>query len=280
MLIQYYIEDFLNCKIKNIIFNEEILQRIANIVKEVGCPSYKKTPNFNRKNIIFKKRQKTNELSDEVIIFNKISLLLNKINKKNIIDSINSLIVIINENLVLKDKIIILIHKIIIPNNFLLETFIYLYINLYEKQIITREDTLVCFRNLEEDINTIKYTDPNENYDLFCLNNEINTRIKNSLHFFLQLLNKNIFEKEFIIKLILKIQKKLLEMIKDKDKINISSQLTMYIFILVHNNNHLKDDDSYNIIKQNIEKIKNLKRKEYPGLTKKIIFKHMDIILI
>ena len=54
----------------------------------------------------------------------------------------------------------------------------------------------------------------------------------------------------------------------------------MYIFILVHNNDYLKDSDSYELIKKNIERIINSNREEFLGLTKKIIFKHMDIILI
>jgi hypothetical protein len=93
-----------------------------------------------------------------------------------------------------------------------------------------------------------------------------------------------IITKSEIIEIIKQIQTLISSCIRKTDKSNEAEELTENLFIIITKSaNYLAKDDtleSWEKIVENLKFINMLKpkMKEYPSITNKIIFKHMDIV--
>lgn len=101
--------------------------------------------------------------------------------------------------------------------------------------------------------------------------------------FIVNLMKNGVIEKEEILEIIKNLQKLIMKYITKPDKTNEVEELNENLYIIITNSlREIKfgiDDGTENIIKC-IEFISILKpkMKEYPSITNKTIFKHMDII--
>jgi len=142
------------------------------------------------------------------------------------------------------------------------------------------EDNFKEFMNLFEEI---EFVDPKKNYDKFCEYTKTNDKRRAMGLFVVNLMINNIIEKSEIIQIITQLQTLILSYLKKSEKSNEVEELSENLFIIVTKSKSYLDNgdtkDDWNSIVKNVEFITILKpkMKEYPSITNKTIFKHMDI---
>lgn len=142
------------------------------------------------------------------------------------------------------------------------------------------EDNYKVFMNL---FDNIEYIDPKKNYDKFCEYTKTNDNRRAMSLFLVNLMKNGVIQKEDILEIIKNLQKLIMKYIAKPDKTNEVEELDENLYIIITNSSkQIKfgvDEGTENIVKE-IEFISVLKpkMKEYPSITNKIIFKHMDII--
>lgn len=224
---------------------------------------------------------------------NDIRICLNKISQKNY-DSILKLILDLisetqktgsdtdkktDESTESIIKIANYIFEIASTNKFFSE----IYASLY-KELTTRYD---IFQNILSDfvstftdrIKEIQYVDQNSDYDAFCANNKINDARKATAVFIVNLMKKDVLQKDLLVVTINSVIDIVLEYIEIPDKVNQVEEITENIFLLVSESQiFLKDMAEWNIILEKIREISQLKVKDKKSLSSRAIFKYMDII--
>jgi len=149
--------------------------------------------------------------------------------------------------------------------------------DIFKKKI---EDNFKEFMNLFEEI---EFVDPKKNYDKFCEYTKTNDKRRAMGLFVVNLMINNIIEKSEIIQIITQLQTLILSYLKKSEKSNEVEELSENLFIIVTKSKSYLDNgdtkDDWNSIVKNVEFITILKpkMKEYPSITNKTIFKHMDI---
>jgi hypothetical protein len=142
------------------------------------------------------------------------------------------------------------------------------------------EDNYKVFMNL---FDNIEYIDPKKNYDKFCEYTKTNDNRRAMSLFLVNLMKNGVIQKEDILEIIKNLQKLIMKYIAKPEKTNEVEELDENLYIIITNTSkQIKfgvDEGTENIVKE-IEFISILKpkMKEYPSITNKIIFKHMDII--
>jgi hypothetical protein len=175
------------------------------------------------------------------------------------------------------------IFSIASSNSFYSELYAKLFKILMEEYEVFKkifEDNYKVFMNL---FDNIEYVDPKKNYDKFCEYTKTNDNRRAMSLFIVNLMKNGVIEKENILEIIINLQKLIIKYISKQEKTNEVEELNENLFIIITNSsNKIKfgvDEGTENIIKD-IEFISKLKpkMKEYPSITNKTIFKHMDII--
>jgi len=175
------------------------------------------------------------------------------------------------------------IFSIASSNSFYSELYAKLFKILMEEYEVFKkifEDNYKVFMNL---FDNIEYVDPKKNYDKFCEYTKTNDNRRAMSLFIVNLMKNGVIEKEEILEIIKNLQKLIMKYIAKPDKTNEVEELNENLYIIVTNSSReIKfgtDDGTDNIVKD-IEFISILKpkMKEYPSITSKTIFKHMDII--
>jgi hypothetical protein len=142
------------------------------------------------------------------------------------------------------------------------------------------EDNFKEFMNLFE---SIEFVDPKKNYDKFCEYTKTNDKRRAMSLFVVNLMINNIIDEGEIIEIISQLQALILNYLRKSEKSNEVEELTENLFIIVTKSksylNKGETKDAWEVISKNIEFITMLKpkMKEYPSITNKTIFKHMDI---
>jgi hypothetical protein len=142
------------------------------------------------------------------------------------------------------------------------------------------EDNFKEFMNLFE---SIEFVDPKKNYDKFCEYTKTNDKRRAMSLFVVNLMINDIIDEAEIIEIISQLQALILSYLRKSDKSNEVEELTENLFIIVTKSksylNKGETKDAWEVISKNIEFITMLKpkMKEYPSITNKTIFKHMDI---
>lgn len=207
---------------------------------------------------------------------NKISAKNYEINKNQMIELMDSL----SEKPCELEKIANFIFDIASTNKFFSEIYAELYKCLIEKfQIFT--DVLNQFlEKFTDSMRSIKYVDQKDDYDAFCKYNKANDYRKATSVFIVNLVKKNVLEKEFLLKLISEIQCVLFEYIDSENKVNEVDEMTENIYLLVtESHSIMKTNEEWNSkIIGNIKSLSILKVKEKQSLSSRAIFKYMDIM--
>jgi mannose-6-phosphate isomerase class I len=214
---------------------------------------------------------------------NEIRICLNKISNKNYETNKTRIITLMESLIENKDeleKIANNIFDIASTNKFFSEIYAELYKSLIEKFSIFRDVLNSFLEKFTDSIKNIQYIDQKDNYDAFCKYNKMNDSRKATSVFIVNLVKKNVLEKDFLSKIIIEIQSFLLENIDIENKINEIDEITENIFLLVtesHEFMKINEDWNSNII-NNIKKLSILKVKEKKSLSSRAIFKYMDIM--
>jgi hypothetical protein len=268
------------------------LETIENLEKKVGSPNYVKTPVFKKQrqstddnwyNIRTFKTTKIKEINNktEEIITN-IRTILNKLTQETFENNKEQLLNILNENDLCKEDMLRVSELIFIigsQNTFYSELYANLYKILMEKYEIMNDVFNRSFSNFIKLFDNIEYVNPDEDYDKFCVINKTNETRRALSKFFINLMNLNVIEENIILDIILKLQEMIYNYMEDKTKRNHIYEITENIFILVTEGaNKLNTTQEFEEIINNINKIQNINKKEYIGITNKTIFKNMDII--
>tara|TARA_Y100000389_G_C17454294_1_gene516998 strand:+ start:1368 stop:2270 length:903 start_codon:yes stop_codon:yes gene_type:complete len=268
------------------------LETIENLEKKVGSPNYVKTPVFKKQrqytddnwyNIRTFKTTKIKEINNKTEeIITSIRTILNKLTQETFENNKEQLLNILNENDLCKEDMLRVSELIFIigsQNTFYSELYANLYKILMGKYEIMNDVFNRSFSNFIKLFDNIEYVNPDEDYDKFCVINKTNETRKALSKFFINLMNLNVIEENIILDIILKLQEMIYNYMEDKTKRNHIDEITENIFILVTEGaNKLNTTQEFEEIINNINKIQNINKKEYIGITNKTIFKNMDII--
>lgn len=177
------------------------------------------------------------------------------------------------------------IFNIASSNSFYSELYARLFKSLMKDYDIFKkifEDNFKEFMNL---FNTIEFIDPKKNYDKFCDYTKTNDKRRAMSLFVVNLMINQVIEKEEIVDIIKQIQKLISTYICKSDKTNEIEELTENLYIIITKSKESLStatsvEESWVSIISNIEFVSILKpkMKEYPSVTNKTIFKHMDML--
>ena len=296
----------------------EIVQRLAD---QVGAPEYIKTPQFIRRegqsgghrNRSRRRNKKTTELSDEAWeeirnfeatkriekegIEKSIDIVrkaMNKISGKNY-DTLKETIfseleTIINTGIEVEGeemtKLVDSLYKIASQNGFYSELYAKLYTELVEKYSFIKTPLEKSSRQYITELNTITYTSPDDDYDLFCKNNKDNTKRRSVGIFFVNIVKYKLISVNCIVEIIEEIQDKITNYMEEDGQSEIVDELSELVGEIVpkflHVMSNIENEDNIECkqrsIIANIREISTLSSKNYPSLSNKAVFKHMDIM--
>jgi hypothetical protein len=305
----YHLEDFNSIMNNgfNYVLDEETIQIISRIAKQVGSPDYVKTPVFKKKeevsrfaNINTNSTAVSNPtqrkmLSPPTKVENKsildiqidvIRSLLNKITDKNyvdmrskITDTIDKLIIDHMSDLDMT-RVSLIIFEIASTNRFFSKMYADLYSDLitkYPVMGVAFEDSIAAFIGL---FDKIEYVDPATDYDMFCKINKDNEKRKSLSAFFLNLMMNGIIDKKRIVDITRNLVNQLYQFISEDNKKNEVDELTENIAILYKPSLYNVEYEEIGglTICQVVRKLSGSKVKDYKSLTNKTIFKFMDLV--
>ncbi len=274
-----------------------IINKISN---EVGAPTYQKTPIF--KNNERKKKSKLTTVDwEELRNYKKTEFTKNKgedadidfirsnLNKmsnktyKDLFPLIKSKIddmLLVNPDILQKISFIVL--NIGSVNIFVGELFCDLYhslTNIYGNQM---NDYLNNYwDDFIDSFNHIEIINPDENYDLFCINNKKNEDRRSKSTFFINLVKKQIFSPEKLGNSISTFITLILQFTKENDKLFMVEELTENVYLMMLNNIPLLKNtipkDKWNDIFIILGIVTRINPKKNPSMSQKALFKLMDV---
>lgn len=135
------------------------------------------------------------------------------------------------------------------------------------------------YETLFDQYNTVRYVDPDTNYDMFCDINKENEKRRAVTAFYKNLAINGLIAKDGITSLLIKLLQLVLTLIDTPNKKNEVDELTENIAILFDND---VIDESYIVnedtILCTITKLAKSKTSDYKSLSNKAIFKFMDLV--
>jgi hypothetical protein len=165
-------------------------------------------------------------------------------------------------------------------NSFYSEIYAQLFKELMEKYDFMQ----VVFQNNFDSVNVLfkdfAYFDPEKDYDKFCECNKINEKRRALSLFYVNLMKQEVIKASKIIELINDLQTLLWEKMQAEGNKHIVEELSEVIFLLVTKGvEELSEgDEAWTKILSKVKEISLCKLKDYPSLTNKTSFKHMDIL--
>jgi hypothetical protein len=160
-----------------------------------------------------------------------------------------------------------------------------LYAKLF-KQLVQCHDifTKVFEKSYSEFVGLFKkveYVDPSLDYNKFCEVTKMNDKRKAMSMFIINLMKEDMLELDGIVEIIVELQEMVNSYIKQANKTNELEELNENMFILVTNGKDaLSTHEKWESIVSNIKfwSMLTMKKKEYPSVNNKLIFKNMDML--
>jgi hypothetical protein len=218
---------------------------------------------------------------------------LNKLTDKNYNEYKNKVLEFIDklksENTSIEEmsQISFALFEIASTNRFYSKMYADLYTDIITQFNFMRDPFDKCLNKFMELFDIIEYVEPAVDYDKFCKINKDNEKRKSLSTFFVNLMNTKIISETQIILITRKLLNIMYEFISVENKKNEVDELAENIAILYKKDFYQDEpqDDELGYEKINgltitevVEKIANSNVKEYPSITKKTIFKFMDLI--
>jgi hypothetical protein len=316
-MVEYKLEYFENLIFDGIEYNlsADIISKIDDIARQVGAPEYIKTPQFENSktnarysNNVNRNRRRQYEVKSEDweairkfeatkmkksegidLSIDLVRKHLNKLTDKNydvmIIEIIKELDKILEEY-DLSDitrpelsKISKTIFKIASGNIFYSELYARLYKTMCEKYDFIKTEVVNDFDEFKTIFKNIEYCDPTENYDKFCENNKNNEKRRALGLFYVNLCKYDIIESSRVIDIIKEIQKYMIDLLNIENKKPLVEELSELLYVMiVKGYTSFVENGTFNEIMDNVTIVSKMKPKEFPSLSNKTKFKHMDIL--
>ena len=280
--------------------NTELANDVINIINfiahKVGAPSYKKTPNFKKKNIDkitgddwaairnFKKTVLEKNTTGIAMCLDEIRTLLNKITDKSY-DTIESEIFkkIESAKVDFKYEEFMKIGKLIFEIGSLNKYCSALYAKLY-KNLISHYEVFTDISN--KNFNTylsvfdnIRVVNAEEDYNLYCDCNKENENRKSLSLFYVNLMKENVFDIDKIFRIILILINKVETYMEEENNKDTVDEVVNNLLVFISNTfEEMKSHKDFNLIEKHILKISNANKSEYKSLTSKVKFKYMDLL--
>jgi len=315
-MLCYRLEDFntISANCKNNELDASVHKMIQLISDQVSNPEYSKTPQFHRKKREYYSNQNMNDVRNFKLTKKKskegldlsldtIRKYLNKLSKKTyaklskeIIQEIKDIIECETiEDAPIEDAPIVSNHK----QNIILDMqkvgaeifniassgtfYSAMYAKLYHELMLNFEimrtiftDNFATFREV---FHNIEYCDPNKDYDKFCENNKANQKRRGLAMFYVNLMKLDAISHNSIIEIITEIQDYMKTKIPEENMASIVEELSEVISILVLSSKDiLYTHNKWGNIVEYITGISKMTGAQFPSITQKTIFKHMDIL--
>lgn len=291
-------------KINDCLLPDGVIKMINDIAIRVGAPEYQKTPVFSRRdrsetrpsrnkitplNWEEMRNFKPTKLSKSDTPFEKIMdnlrLSLNKMTESNFVDIKNDIIKLLQDTLSAEHseedlvKIGSSIFEIGSMNKFWTEMYAKLYkdlIDIFPVMYGIYERNFEIFGEL---FDNIRYVSAEEDYDLFCDINKENDRRRSMSSFFVNLMKHEVVSVTKLGEVIHNLVSKIKELIVLKGMNNQVDEIGENIFIMVNRGHDILETrwDDFKEVKEYLKLITNLKKRDYPSLSNKTIFKFMDL---
>ena len=192
--IDYFTRKHISPDNMKLLLSKENMEIIDNITSKVSCQNYNKTPMFKKKDTrrflernIHKQFKPTvffNNYTSFDNFINEFRTILNKITINNYNEKKNALDLLllnsIEEDIFENDDNIKILQKVFFDILFvskLSKLFVDLSLYFYDKFNIFKFIFNKQYDEYKYLIKTIKYIDPDTNYEIFCMNNSKNDRI-------------------------------------------------------------------------------------------------------
>ena len=284
---------------------KEAMDTISGLAEQVGAPTYVKTPVFEKRENVYKKRRGVNQNVTDGEWECLRSFKATEINKKEGVDkSIDDIRGILNkmslenydsmkqEAFKLIDEIMadtssadnmqrigVTVFDMASSNKFYSELYATFYRHLMERHEVFSTIYKQNFDQFLALFDNINYVDPNVDYDAYCNVNKENEQRKSLSMFFVNLMKQSIISHYDMIIIIEKLQGKINEFIGMEDSVSKAEEVTENLFIIIDRiKTELKDNAAWVNIYNKIQTVAEYGVKERPSLSNKIIFKHMDLI--
>jgi hypothetical protein len=184
-------------------------------------------------------------------------------------------------------KVSITVFEIASMNRFYSKMYADLYTVIISNFEFMREPFDNCMNDFLRLFDVIEYVDPNVDYDQFCKINKDNEKRKSLSAFFINLMDTKIIPSSQIVSITRKLVDTIYRYISMENKKNEVDELSENVAILYKKKIYADEQEvgvcTYDkiddmTITEVIEKIATSNVREYPSLTKKTIFKFMDLM--
>ncbi len=221
----------------------------------------------------------------------ELRLMLNKITDKTFIDLKDKIINLITELNANGEEVMNnvgnVVFDILSGNKFYSRLYAELYCNLMQEFPLFKTIANIRLNNYLSLFDTIKYVDPDKDYDTFCENNKLNEKRRACSEFLLNLTKNGIFEDESLVKILFGLMNILMKMINEDNTKNEVEELAENISILYNkelltNYYSSTDDEEYyiddNDITEVVQMLAKSKTKDFKSMSNKVLFKFMDLV--
>lgn len=297
---------------------KETMDLITTIANQVGATDYIRTPQFPKKPLPVssgatgnatlhsvggnRRRQKAQEINDEdwdnirkfqateikksegiQASIDTIRKHLNKVTEKTysklfpeICSEIDKIVGVSVDDM---SKVSEAIFTIASGNTFYSEMYAKMYKALMNKYPPMKTIFNSNFEKFSELFTTIEFCDPDDDYDKFCENNKKNDARRALGLFYINLTKEGVITNEKMVGIIKNIQEYFISKISEPGNRELVDELSENIYIFIKNSNEqLENEDDWDDVLTTVQKIAKSKQSDYPSITNKAIFKHMDIL--
>ena len=280
---------------------KDTIGMINQLAAKVGAATYQKTPTFHKKERPRRRRSQPQMITaadwEEMRNFKSTKLdknetgiekeiddlrtLLNKLTQSNYREMCNNITKLL-ENILqnnASEEDLLKVGKSIFEIGSMNKFWSELYASLYKDLISTfpimnsiYEKNFESFLTVFE---TIRYIDAEKDYDEFCRINKENENRRALSSFFVHLMKNNVIPVEKLLAIIQSLQSKFMELIVCENQKNEVEEIAENLVIIIRSGG----DIFYNLegITEFIEEIGTLDVKNYKSLTRKTIFKFLDL---
>ena len=170
------------------------------------------------------------------------------------------------------------IFNIASTNKFYSEIYADLYRDLINEFPIFNNNVNGFTQKYIDCVSAITFVDQNTDYDKYCDNNKMNDKRKATAAFIVNLMIRQIIDKESVLNIIIKLEEIMLLYIDEANKTYEVEEITENIFVFITMAiKHLKSTPVWNNIVETIKTSSLCKSKVHPSLSSRAIFKYMDI---
>jgi len=300
-VIQYPLDIFYTSSPTNYELSDATIEIINKLASKVGAPSYRKTPQFHKKERPRRRHAKsvisaadweemrnfkTTQLTKNVDGINKdideLRGLLNKLTQSNYNDILQKIIKLLEnilKNNATEDELMKVgksIFEIGSMNKFWSKIYAKLYKDLIHTFPIMKQISEKSFESFLSVFEIIRYVDAEKDYDEFCRVNKENANRRALSSFFVQLMKNHIIPLEKLLTIVKTLQAKFMHLIEQPDNKNEIEEIAENIIIIIQGggNPFYKNPPIAEFIKNVIV----MKVTNHISLTRKTIFKFLDLI--